>query len=142
MAVLIGRAEVAGQKTLVPNDSGGSEKSAIEIRMAADSAIDQCHSNAGACVTGLPRCECVDRRRSIAQVRLQGAVEADVDDIGLVRQAHDAVAIEQRDYAIDDRHITQDRTAQFQNVVYQTIDEAEQPAAIDLCSGRILNNNL
>ena len=93
--------------------------------MAADSAVDQRHANSLARVAGLPCGICVDRGRGIAQVRRQHAIQADVCDIRLVRKAHDAVAIEQRNYTIDQRHLCYDSAPKFHNIVYQAPYKAQ-----------------
>ena len=72
----------------------------------------------------------------------QWPVLADVYDTRLIRQAHDAVAVEQSDDAIDQRQLPQDRAPKLQNVVGHATDEAEQSAAIQLRAGGVLHNHL
>src|ERR1700675_213827 len=142
MSILIEVTHIAGNKTLVPHDAGLSHVSAIQIGMAVHSTVDQSNANATAGVPGLPRRESVYRRRCIAQGPAVTAIQADVYDVRLVREADNAVAVQHRDQAVDQRQASQDLASQLQDVVYQTTQQAKQSTAIHLGSRSVLHNDL
>src|SRR5579863_5597897 len=110
--------------------------------MIADAAVDQGNANSRSAIVRLP-CEWrVDRAVGVDVRGRQGTVGADVHDIRVVRKALNAIAIENRNQAIDQRQISENRAAEFDNVIQQTIDEAEQSAAVQLGSRGILNDDL
>ena len=47
-----------------------------------------------------------------------------------------------RDYAVDDRHLAEDRAAKLQNVIDKAVHEPEEAAAIDLRPRRVLDDYL
>src|ERR1700692_1521437 len=116
---LIVGAGITGNEALVPDHARLSPRPAIQIRMAADAAVNHRDSNAGAGVARLPGRERIHRWRSIAESRRKWPVQADVYDIRLVREVHDAVAIKHRNQTIDQGQLRQDRAAKFQNIVDQ-----------------------
>src|ERR1022692_701493 len=93
VAELIVSARIARNKTLTPDHARESQETTIQIGMAANSAVDQRDSDAGAGVTGLPRGERIHGRRGVAEGGSQRAIEADVYDI---REVHNAGAVEHR----------------------------------------------
>ena len=109
--------------------------------MTVHTAVDQGHADAGAGVTRLPRDFRVNRRRRNIEGG-QRPVRADVNDIRLIREVHDAGAIYQSYNAVDQRQLAHD----VQEIAYHAIHQPEQPAATGLGSGlgsrRILHDYL
>jgi len=140
--VLVRGARASRHKGLLVDHSRKGNDAAIQIRMIADPAVDQRDSNASAGIVRLPREGCVDGNGGIAERWRQGPVAADVDDIRLVREAQDPIAIELSDDAVNQRQGPKDRAPEFHDITYQTIDEAEERAAIHLRSWGILHDYL
>ena len=73
-------------ETLIPDHAGQSQQTTVQVGMAAHSAIHQRDANPGARIAGLPGGERVYGRRGVAEVGSHGAIQADVNDIRLVRR--------------------------------------------------------
>ena len=87
VTILIVPAGVPGNEALTPYHARQSEQSAVQIRMAADTAVDHRDSHTSACVTRLPCGKRIHRRRSIAEGWRQRSVKTDVSHIRLIRRA-------------------------------------------------------
>ena len=142
VTVLIAGRRVSRHERLLIHHSRERKNAQVEIGMIAHAAVNQRHSDAGAGIARLPGKRGIHRDGGTAERWRQRPVGADVDDIRLIGEALDGVAVELGDDAIDQRQVCQNRAPKFNDIVYQAIHKAQQPVAIQLRSGRILHDDL
>ena len=142
VTVLVAGVRVSRHEGLLIRNSRERKNAMIQICMIAHAAIDQRHSDAGPGKVRLPREICIHRRRGAVERRKHRPILADVYDVWVVRQVHNAIAIKQRDDAVDQRQLSENRSTQLQDIVHQAADKTEQSATVHLRSRRVLHDDL
>ena len=94
VTILVSSTGISRHKRLLINDSRDREKTLVEVRVVGDATVDQSDRHTRARIVRLPREVGIHRGRSAAQGRRKRAVSADVHHVGLVRQAHNPIAVE------------------------------------------------